>query len=66
MLSSVDLPEPEGPEQHDQLALEQVEVDAAQRVHLDLAHAIDLREAARAQHGDRLGGRGRLRHASGV
>ena len=44
-------------EQHDELAGEQVEVDAAQRLDGDLAHPIDLREGARDEDGDsRLGG----------
>ena len=53
MLSSVDLPLPDGPEQHDELAREQVEVHAAQRVHLDLAHPVDLGEVMRGKHLDR-------------
>ena len=44
MLSSVDLPAAGRAEQDDELASRQVEVDAAQRVHLDLAHVVDLRE----------------------
>jgi hypothetical protein len=41
MLSSVDLPLPEGPQQHDELAAIQVEVRCGPRraTHLDLAHA---------------------------
>ena len=30
------------PEQHDELAAVEIQVDRAQRVHLDLAHAVDL------------------------
>ncbi len=51
MLSRVDLPLPEGPEQDDELALVEVEIDAAQRVHVDLAHPVRLREAAGAKDG---------------
>ena len=46
MLSSVDLPLPEWPEQDEELAFVDVEIDAAQRVHLHLAHRVDLRQAA--------------------
>ena len=35
-----------GAEQDDELAGEQVNIDAAQRLHLDFAHAIDFGEAA--------------------
>ena len=52
MLSSVDLPLPDGPEQDDELALEQIEIDAAQGVHVDLAHVVDLGDPA----GDEDGG----------
>ena len=45
MLSSVDLPQPDGPDQHDELAALDVEVDALQ--HLDCAEA--LAQAANAQ-----------------
>ncbi len=34
------------PEDDDELRLKQVEVDAAQSVHLDFAHVVDLRQAA--------------------
>ena len=40
-----------GPEQHDEFARVKVQIDAAQRVHLDLAHAIDLGEPARFEDG---------------
>ena len=43
MLSSVDLPEPEG-QQHDELALIERQGDLAKRVHLDLAHPVDFRQ----------------------
>ena len=46
MLSSVDLPEPDG-RRHDEFALIDVEVDVTQRMHFDLAHDIDLRQTAR-------------------
>ena len=52
MLSSVDLPLPEAPEQHDELAAPDVEVDVAQRVHLDLADAVGLGQRARAEDGE--------------
>ena len=42
MLSSVDFAAARRAEQDDELALEQVEVHAAQGVHLDLAHVVDL------------------------
>jgi hypothetical protein len=35
------------PEQDDELAFADLEVDVAQRVHLDFAHPVDLAEAAR-------------------
>src|SRR5690606_27970545 len=37
--------------QHEELTLIQVERDVAQRVHLDLAHGIDLRDIARTKNG---------------
>src|ERR1051325_8304466 len=43
-----------GTKQHNELTSEKFEVHAAQRVHLDLAHVIDLRNAARLEHGSRL------------
>jgi hypothetical protein len=43
-----------GTEQHHELAAQQVDVHVAQRVHLDLAHAVDLAELAGAE--DRLVG----------
>gem|GEM_PF-6876721 len=39
-----------GAEQHHQFARVQLEVDAAQRRHLDLAHPVDLGQAARLEH----------------
>ena len=42
MLSSVDLPLPDGPSSTTSSPREEVEVDAAQRVHVDLAHLVDL------------------------
>ena len=48
MFSSVDLPLPEGPSRTTNSPLVQVDVDAAQRVHLDLAHSIHLGQAASA------------------
>ena len=53
MLRSVDLPLPDGPEQDQDLAGEDVEIHAPQRVHLDFAHVVDLRHAARLE--DRSG-----------
>ena len=44
MLSSVDLPEPDRPKQHDQLAREQLEIDARQGMNLDLTQAVGLGE----------------------
>ena len=49
MLSSVDLPLPEGPSSTTSSPRVEVEVDAAQRLHLDLAHAVDLGEAPGAE-----------------
>ena len=49
MLSSVDLPLPEGPSSTTSSPRCEREVDPAQRVHLDLAHVVDLGEALRAQ-----------------
>src|SRR5690606_18308368 len=46
------------PEEHQQLTAAQLEVNPAQRVHLHLAHVIDLRDATGDE--DRLGVR--LRH----
>ena len=37
---------PRRPEQHDELAGVEIEVDAAQRMHVDLAHGIDLGDLA--------------------
>ena len=45
MFSSVDLPLPEAPSSTTNSPREQVEIHAAQRVHLDLAHPIDLGQA---------------------
>ena len=39
-----------GPQEHDELRGVDVEIDPAQRVHLDLAEPVHLREAARDQH----------------
>jgi hypothetical protein len=50
-----------GPQQHDEFALIDVEVDVAQRMHRDFAHDIDLRQAAGAEHHGLRGTR-RLRH----
>jgi len=38
-----------GPEQDEELALIKIEIDTAQRMHRDLAHAIDLGDAARLE-----------------
>ena len=46
MFSSVDLPLPEGPSSTTNSPAEQIEVDAAQRVHVDLAHVVDLGDLA--------------------
>ena len=46
MLSSVDLPQPDGPSRHDESAFVEGQVDVPERVHLDLAHAVDLRQVA--------------------
>ena len=43
------------PQQHDEFALVDVEVDVAKRMHRDLAHDIDLRQPARAEHYDPAG-----------
>ena len=43
------LPAPGGAEQRDELAGVELEVDAAERDHVDLAHAVDLRDAAGTQ-----------------
>src|SRR5690606_10324065 len=53
-----------GAEQHDELRLEEVEVHAPERMHLDLPHRVDLGEVARGENrrGWRSGGYGR--HAS--
>ncbi len=61
MLSRVDLPLPEAPEHHHEFAREQVEIHAAQGMHVDLAHAIDLGQAGRTEHG--LRGMLRSEHA---
>ena len=50
MLSSVDLPEPDGPSRTDELAGVEIEVDAGQRVHLDLAGAVGLGETPCLEH----------------
>ena len=50
MLSSVDLPEPEGPEQHDEFALVDVEIDVPEGVDLDFAHPIGLGQIAGLKH----------------
>ena len=46
MLSRVDLPEPDGPEQADEGAFVEGQRHVPERVHLDLAHAVDLRQVA--------------------
>ena len=51
MLSSVDLPLPDGPSSTTNSPAYSIEVDAAQRVHLDLAHAVDLADVTRAEDG---------------
>ena len=48
ILSSVLLPLPEGPSSTTNSPAYKIQVDAAQRVHVDLAHVIDLRQAAAA------------------
>ena len=50
MFNSVDLPLPEGPSSTRNSGLEQLEADAAQRVHVDLAHVVDLGDVAREEH----------------
>ena len=50
MLSSVDLPLPDGPSSTTNSPRAELEVDAAQRVHVDLAHVVDLGDAARLEH----------------
>ena len=42
MLSSVDFPEPDGPSRTTNSPANEVEVDAAQRLHRHLAHFVDL------------------------
>ena len=49
MLSSVDFPDPDGPSRTTNSPGTEVEVDAAQRLHRDLAHLIDLRQRARRE-----------------
>ena len=44
MLRSVDLPLPDGPSRTTSSRASQVEVDAAERLHLDLAHPVGLHE----------------------
>jgi hypothetical protein len=55
-----------GPEQHDQLAAIELEVDAAEGVDLALAHAIDLRQAVRAEDDAVLGWSGERAHLAPV
>ena len=59
MFISVDLPEPEGAHDRDELALVDVERDAAQRVHHLVAHAVGLDQRAGfdQRHGLPWGGR---------
>ena len=45
MLSSVDLPLPDGPEQHDEFALADFEIEIGERAHLDFAHPVNLGKA---------------------
>ena len=52
-------------QQHDELAGVQLQVDAAQRVHVDFAHVIDLGEAAGGKHRLRIAV-GRRRERSGI
>src|SRR3954469_24194230 len=42
------------PKQHNELTCEKFKVHASQRVHLDLAHVINLRDAARREYDRRL------------
>ena len=49
MLSSVDFPDPDGPSRTTNSRGKEVEVDAAERLHGDLAHLIDLRQRARGE-----------------
>ena len=58
---SVDLPEPDAPMMRDELAALDGEVDAAQRVHLDVAQAIDLGGVA----GSSMSGRAHRRPSRG-
>ena len=61
MLSSVDLPLPEGPSRTTSSDSHEVEVDAGQGVHLHLAHAVHLGEPAGAEHHGRWRGRSHAR-----
>ena len=47
MCISVDLPEPDGPGDRDELSLFDVQIGAAQRAHRDLADVIGLDEVAK-------------------
>ena len=51
-------------QQHDELARVQIQVDAAQGVHVDLAHVIDLGDLPRGE--DRSRWRARRRAAAGI
>ena len=42
----MDLPLPDGAQQHQKLGLAKLQVDPTERVHVDLAHVIDLRDPA--------------------
>ncbi len=49
--SSVDLPQPEGPEMERNSPLRDVEVDAVERVRLEVVRVEDLGDAREADHG---------------
>ena len=52
MLSKVDFPDPDGPSRTTNSRGIEVEVNAAERLHRDLAHLIDLRQRARGEDRD--------------
>ena len=47
MFMKVDLPEPDGPHDGDELALGDVDADAGERTHLGVAQAVDLLQPLR-------------------
>ena len=44
-------PTPGGSQQHDELTLEKLQIDPPQRMHIDLSHVVDLRDAPRVKDG---------------